>query len=365
MSNYAVIMAGGTGTRLWPMSRIAKPKQFQKLVGDKTLIQETYDRVKRAVPAENIFVSTNTKYEEEIKLQLPYVKSDNFIIEPSKRNTAPALAYVAAEIYRRDKDAIIATLASDHVVANVDVFCEALKTAFEASNKYPDHLILVGIKPTRPDTGLGYIKMGSAKVKIEGEQVFEVDKFLEKPDFATAEKYVQSWEYLWNAAYYFFSAKQLLGWFKDFVPRTHELIAEIDKLKETEGNEETEVKIKELFEKTQDEQFEFAVIEKLDPKKVLVIPADLGWSDIGNWGTLHDVLSESYGSSVVSRGYHLDVDSEKCLVYGADKMIATVGLENIIIVDTPDVLLVANKNKAQDVKKLLDKLKEQGKDLHL
>ncbi|MFH1910188.1 MAG: sugar phosphate nucleotidyltransferase [bacterium] len=361
--NYAVIMAGGTGTRLWPMSRTAKPKQFQDLVTDKSLIQETFDRIRQSVPIKNIYISTNTKYAKEIKKQLPKVKKENFIVEPAKRNTAPALLFLTAEIYRRDEDAVIATLASDHVVHDVEAFSKALTNAFRTAEENPGNLILVGINPTRPDTGLGYIKMGSAKSKVDGEQVFEVDKFLEKPDLKTAEKYLQSWEYLWNAAYYFFSAKQLLEWFKEFVPTTYEIIMEIDKLQKLgKGNDK---KIKTLFEKIKDEQFEFAVIEKLDPKKVLVIPADLGWSDIGNWGTLYDVLSEKYGQSVVSRGNHVDVDSENCLVYGDKKMIATIGLKDIVIVDMQDTILIADKNKAQDIKKILEKLKDEGKNLFL
>jgi len=363
--NYAVIMAGGTGTRLWPMSRTAKPKQFHKLVSDKTLLQETYDRVKKAVELENIYISTNTKYEEEIRAQLPEVKSDNFIIEPAKRNTAPALAFVTAEIMRKDPNAVIATLASDHVVANVDVFTSSVKTAFEAAEKYPDHLILVGINPTRPDTGLGYIKMSSVKATIDEKQVFNVDKFLEKPDLETAQKYLQSWEYLWNAAYYFFRGKQLMEWYEKYSPATYKVIKKIDALKKKSGNGATQSEIKKLFESVEDEQFENAIIEQKDFKKVLVIPADLGWSDIGNWGTLHDVLSESYDSSIISRGHHIDVDSEGCLVYGADKLIATVGLKDVMIIDTPDAILIANKSKAQDVKKLLDKFKEEGKHLYL
>lgn len=365
MNHYAVIMAGGTGTRLWPMSRTAKPKQLHKLVSEKTLIQETFDRIKKAVPVENIFISTNNKYEEEIRAQLPDVKPENFIIEPAKRNTGPALLYVAQYIHRRDPKAIIATLASDHVVTNLDGFTNSLKMAFTAAEQNKDHLILVGIKPTRPDTGLGYIKMGSVRNEINGEQVFEVEKFLEKPDLKTAEQYMQSWEYLWNAAYYFFDAEQLIKWFEKFVPETAKAMKEIDKLETAGGNGATQSKIKEIFNKIEDEQFEFAVIEKLDPKQILVIPADLGWSDIGNWGTLHDVLSESHGSSMISRGYHLDVGSEGCLIYGSDKMIATIGLQDIVVIDTEDAILIANKNKAQDVKKMLDRLKEEGKHLYL
>lgn len=236
MSNYAVIMAGGTGTRLWPMSRIAKPKQFHNLVSEKTLIQETYERVKKAVPKENVFISTNTKYEEEIKKQLPDVAPENFIIEPAKRNTAPALTYVTAKILSRDENAIIATLASDHVVNNVDVFANTVKIAFETAEKYPDYLVMVGINPTRPDTGLGYIKMGNVATKIDEEQVFEVDKFLEKPDLETAEKYIQSWEYLWNGAYYFFSGKQMMEWAKKYIPETNTAVEKIIELEKKGGS---------------------------------------------------------------------------------------------------------------------------------
>lgn len=363
--NYAVIMAGGTGTRLWPMSRIAKPKQFHNLVSEKTLIQETYERVKKAVPKENVFISTNTKYEEEIKKQLLGVSEQNFIIEPAKRNTAPALTYVTAKILSRDENAIIATLASDHVVNNVDVFANTVKIAFETAEKYPDYLVMVGINPTRPDTGLGYIKMGNVATKIDEEQVFEVDKFLEKPDLETAEKYIQSWEYLWNGAYYFFSGKQMMEWAKKYIPETNTAVEKIIELEKKGGNGATTAKIKEIFQTVTDEQFENAIIEQKDFKKVLVIPADLGWSDIGNWGTLHDVLSENFNSSNISRGHHIDIGSEGCLVYAGDKMIATIGLKDVVIIDTPDSILISNKNKSQDVKKLLDKLKEEGKHLYL
>lgn len=364
MANYAVIMAGGSGTRLWPMSRKVKPKQLQKLVSDKSLIQETYNRVKKALNPENIFISTNTKYVDEIKKQLPDIPEDNFIIEPAVRNTAPALAYIAFEILRKDKDAVISTIASDHTVNNTDVFAKTIKNAFDAVKKYPDHLVAVGINPTRPDTGLGYIKMGKPKDQLDGSQIFNVQSFVEKPDKKTAEKYLQSWEYLWNGAYYFFSAKQLLNWIKKYRPKMYKTFNKIEEL-QGEPTGANQSKIKELFESLEDEQFEYAVVSQKDFKKVLVIPADLGWSDIGNWGTLHDVLSENYSTGMISRGYHIDVESEGCLVYGADKMIATLGLEDTIVIDTPDVILIANKNKAQDVKKLLEKLKEEGKHLYL
>jgi len=365
MSHYAVIMAGGTGTRLWPMSRKSKPKQLHNLVSDKTLIQETYDRVIKAVPKESIFISTNPKYIEEIKKQLPEVPEENYIIEPSARNTGPALLYLAMTIKRKDPEAVIATIASDHVVNNIDVFVRSIKIAFKTAEKYPDHLVAVGINPTKPETGLGYIKIGTVKDIVDEQQVFNVEKFVEKPDLKTAEKYLQSWEYLWNAAYYFFKADSLWSWFKKYRPKMVEKLDKINRLIDEGGNGVTQSKIKELYDSLDDEQFENAIIEQKDFKKVLVIPADLGWSDIGNWGTLFDVLSENYGTLMISRGYHIDVDSDGCLVYGNSKMIATLGLKDIIVIDTPDVILIANKHKAQDIKKLLSKLKEEGKHLYL
>ncbi len=363
--NYAVIMAGGTGTRLWPMSRKSKPKQLQNLVSEKSLVQETFLRLKKALPVENILVSTNPDYVEEIQKQLKEIPKENYIVEPAKKNTLPAFGFLAKNILKRDKDAIIATIASDHVVQNVDVFANTVKAAFDAVKKYPDHLVAVGINPTRADTGLGYIKMGKSKDEILGEKVFEVDQFSEKPDKKTAEKYLQSWQYLWNGAYYFFKASTMNDWVKKYTPQTNRKLSKVVKILSEKTNGASRTESKKVFETIKDEQFENAVVEQQDFKKVLVIPAELGWSDIGNWGTLLDVLSEAHGSSMVSRGYHIDIGSDGCLVYGSDKMIATLGLKDIIVIDTPDVFFIANKNNAQDVKLLLDKLKSEGKHLYL
>ena len=363
--NYAVIMAGGTGTRLWPMSRKAKPKQLQSLVSGKSLVQETFSRLKKAVPGKQILVSTNPDYLEELQKQLPEIPEENFIVEPAKRNTGPALTFIALALLQKDKDAVIATIASDHVVQNADVFANTVKAAFKAVEKYPDHLVAVGINPTKPDTGLGYIKMGDAKDDILDEKVFKVDSFVEKPDKKNAEKYLQSWQYLWNGAYYFFKASTMKDWAKLYVPQTYKNLEKAVKIIAENNNGKSNSEAKKIYEKVKEEQFENAVIEQKDFKKVLVIPAELGWSDIGNWGTLLDVLSEAHDSKMISRGYHIDIGSEGCLVYGSDKMIATLGLKDAIIIDTPDVFFVANKNSAQDVKLLLEKLKSEGKHLYL
>lgn len=363
--NYAVIMAGGTGTRLWPMSRKSKPKQFHNLVSDKTLLQETFDRVKKALPVEQIYISTNAQYEDEIKKQLSLVPSSNYIIEPAKRNTGPALGLIAQTILRKDKDAIVITIASDHTVQNVDVFVNTLKVAFKALGKYPDYLGTVGINPSRPDTGLGYIKMGRQLDDIDGESIFKVQKFVEKPNLATAQRYAQSWEYLWNGGYFCFRADQMLLWLKKYRPNTYKLLQDYERIEVGKQSGSKRSKLQSIFSKIKDEPIEPAIIEQKDFNKVLVIPADLGWSDVGSWSTLYDVLSNQYGSKIISRGYHIDYGSSGTMVYAGEKMIATIGLKDIIIIDTPDSLMIASKDKASDVKKLLEKLEEEGKYVYL
>lgn len=354
---YAVIMAGGAGTRLWPMSRKNLPKQLQKLVSEKTLIQETFDRIAKALPAARIFVSTNTDCVGEIKNQLPDIPAENYIIEPEARNTAPAIGYIATFIGKRDPKAIVATIASDHSVQNEVEFVSALNTGYDAIEKNPEYLGTVGLKPTRPDTGLGYIKMGD-QMPDHGTKIYKVEKFVEKPDLATAKKYLKSWGYLWNASYFIWRADTLLSWYEKHLPETAKAL---ERIGEAIGTEQFNDVLKIEFAKTDKEPIDTAIVEKLD--KVLVVPADLGWSDIGNWSALFDIMGN--GETVISRGEHIDHDSENILVYGDQKLVATVGLKDIIVVDTGDVILVANRHRAQEVKELIDGLKTQGKEKYL
>ena len=357
---YAVIMAGGSGTRLWPMSRQASPKQFQKLVSDKTLIQETYSRVKKLLPVKQIYIATTEKYKNLVIEQLPEVDEERIFLEPAQRNTSPAFGLVALHITAKDPDAIIATVASDHVVTNNEEFVSTFKAAYMAVAKYPHKLVAVGINPDKPDTGLGYIKMGAEVGKVDGKAAYEIDSFVEKPDLKTAQKYIKSWQYLWNAAYYFWKAKDMIKWIDDARPRVMKGLKKIVELQKEPGNQ---AKIKEIYEKFENEQIEYSVVEKLG--KVIVIPADLGWSDVGTWGTLQEVLSGQFGTPVVARGHHIDHESTNILVYARDKMVATVGLKDVIIVDSPDAMLVVSKDRAQDIKALLDRVKSEGKHLYL
>lgn len=347
--NYAVIVAGGSGTRLWPLSRRNLPKQMQKFVTDKTLIDETVERLLGFVPVENIYISTTENFGSKIKEILPMIPEDNIIIEPIARGTTAAFALFTTRIYQRDPEAVIFSLASDHAVTDIDKFQHTMLDAFNYVTDHPKTIALVGIKPTRPDTGLGYIKTRKI-IQERPYLVFEVDKFIEKPSHEVAKKYVESGEYYWNAAYYCFKAKTLIQAYKDADPS---IIDSIDSYLKS-GNVDD-------FMKAPDKVHEIEIIDStIYP--LAIIPADFAWSDIGNWQALHELLANLEGKSLVAHGSrHIDINSSNCLILSQeDKLVASVGLDNIVVVETPDVLLVLNKEQPQEIKQLLEQLKDQG-----
>jgi len=347
-------MAGGTGTRLWPLSRKNKPKQFQSLISEKTLLQETYDRVKKILPENQIFISATPEYETEILKELPNLPKDHCILEPSARNTTAAHGFIAFHLLHIDKDAIFTTLPSDHAIQDVDAFVKATKTCFSTIEKYPDHLITLGITPTRPETGLGYIKIGKEFDLINDEQIYHIDSFVEKPDLETARKYIANWGYLWNSANYMARADVLLGWIKKYRPSIHKLLEQVDQLVIKNPKDP---KVKQTYDLIDKEQLADSVVEQPDCPS-LVIPVNLGWDDVGNWGAIYDLISKSKKINMITKGPVIDHESNNCLVYGDKKLIATLGLENIIIIDTPDALFVTTREQSQYIKDLIAKLDE-------
>lgn len=362
--SYIVIMAGGSGTRLWPLSRKKNPKQFQSFISEKTLIQETFDRASQVVPKENIFVSTTKKYKPLVQEQLPDIAESRLILEPKSRNTAPAIALVAATITEYDKDAVVATIASDHAIENPEEFVKTIDIALTTVAKNRDKLIVVGINPTRPDTGLGYIKLGQEFAAAEGRRIFVVDAFQEKPDLATAEKYLSSWEYLWNAGYFIFAAESFAKWTEQYSPPLYQTIEKIIEHKNSSAPDEKIVET--LYAETPSEPIDTLIVEKLSSGQRLVIPSSIKWNDIGGWETLYGFLSEKNGEKMITRGKHFDIDSQNSLIYGDKKLIATIGLEDIIVVDTEDAILIARRDQiSTKIKKLLEKLKENGEEKYL
>ena len=334
--HYAVVVAGGSGTRLWPLSRQNLPKQMQALMSDKTLIQETVERLRGVVPPENVFVSTTQNYRDKIHELLPDIAIENIIVEPVARGTSAAFALLANHLHAKDPDAIVFTLASDHAIAKVDKFRKTVQDCFAFIEANPGRLAIVGIKPTRPDTGLGYIKV--REQLQDAPPVFVAEKFVEKPSHDVAQAYVDSGEYYWNAAYYCFAASTLLAAYEDADPR---LVAAAREYAAT-GDVEAYLKAPEKVHE----------IEVIDSGKypLAVVPADFTWSDIGNWVALHKVLSEILGGDLVTRGTgpHIDVNSVSYLVHNtSDRVVATAGLDNIVIVATDEAVFVVNMNQLE------------------
>lgn len=347
---YAVVVAGGSGTRLWPLSRRNLPKQMQKFIGDKTLIDETVDRLTGLIPKENIFISTTGNYGAKIKELLPEIPADNIIVEPVAKGTPAAFALFARTIHRKDPDATIFSLASDHAVTGVDQFQQTLSDAYDYIESNPSNIALAGIKPTHPDTGLGYIKTES--IVQQEPLVYSVEKYVEKPSLEVAKDYVESGEYYWNAAYYCFKAATLIEAYQEADPA---IINSIDSFLSSGDIEE--------FMSVPVKAHEIEIINTAKYPLTL-IPADFKWSDIGNWGALHQILAEIGGkdtSNVSNSTHHVDVNSSNCLVFSTDdKLVATVGLNDVIVVSTDDALLVMDKNQPQEIKKLIQSLKDKG-----
>jgi len=358
--DYLVIMAGGSGTRLWPISRNSRPKQFQKIIGDKTLLQNMFSYAKLLLPTKNIFVMAPAVFEQEIRKELPELPSANFFSEPSAKDNGPAVILASARLFAKDNEAYLGILWSDHFIKNPANFKKAFRVAFRAAKEFPDYLITIGVKPTSADTELGYIKIAKEIKEYPEGILYKVAQFKEKPNLALAKKYLSSWEYLWNTGYKIFSAKTLLSEFKRLYPQFKNIVEEIIQVVGSSKEEEVVYKNWQAFPRL---SIEYLLVNKLS--KILVVPADLEWSDIGNWQKLYEVLASESGHHMVVKGHHIGVDNENCLIYAEEKMIATLGLKDLVVVETADVVFIANKQRAQEVKKILAKLKEEGKYFYL
>jgi mannose-1-phosphate guanylyltransferase len=353
-------MAGGSGTRLWPISRQNKPKQFHHFIGDKSLLRETYERLLSSFKPENILVSTIGDYVEEVKRHLPEIKGSNIIVEPSLRGNAPACGLVSAYLDKIDPGASVIFIPSDHMIKDVGLFLDTISFTEKLLQDYPDHIITIGINPTKPDTDLGYIKMESQIVRDKGFSAFSVNKFIEKPTLEKAEQYLSSWEYLWNSGMFIWKVDEFLRKMEKYMPETYQSIM---KIKEVMGTED-EKKIAEIeYKKVEKTSVDYGILEKTND--LMVVPGDFGWSDVGTWGSLLDFFGEVHNTNVITKGNHIGLNNEDCLILSNDKLIATLGLKDVVIVDSPDALLICDRSKSKDVKALLDKLKEEGKYLYL
>ncbi len=344
-----IIMAGGTGTRLWPLSRNSKPKQFQVLFGNETMLQMTVKRLLTHFSLDDIFIATNQQYKEEVLQELPDLPGNHIILEPEKRDTAPAIGLASISVNAQSDEAI-AFLAADHYIHKPQELCHILQIADEFLQQSPEYIITLGITPTAPETGYGYIKYSQESlVENQAISVYEVDAFVEKPDFKTATEYLADGHYVWNSGMFVVQKKTLAAMYQEYLPNTAKILSQIE--------ENTIPDIEELYHQTDAISFDYGIMEKAD--HIAVIPANIGWSDIGSWSALKDILQEETTVTHKGSSQHFDIDSEHILVHShnKDKIIATIGIRDIVIVETEDALLVSHVDKVQYVKQMSALLK--------
>jgi mannose-1-phosphate guanylyltransferase len=352
-NTYAVILAGGGGTRLWPVSRRNHPKQAIPLVEKRSLFQTTIERMSELFPPERIMVVTIRSQAEELCKQAPEIPVENFLLEPEARGTASAIGLAAAVLHQRDPQAVMASLHSDHYIRNQDLFQLLVRVAADVAEH--DYLVTLGITPTYPATVYGYIQRGQPLPEHFGYPVYEVIRFKEKPDESHARRLVSSGDHSWNSGIFFWKVKNILAEFNRQMP---ELFKVLEQTGQAWGSAKQESTLSELWPNLHNETIDYGIME--NARRVAVLPAaGLEWSDLGNWNSLFDVLLPDEDGNIVFSGHHIPVDTSSSLVYGNkdDRLIVTIGVDNLIIVDTGDVLLVCRKDQAVKVRQVVDNLK--------
>lgn len=356
---YVVILCGGGGTRLWPLSRSSTPKQFIELISEETLFEKTLKRAESLVDENHIFIITNEQYLPEVVRLSPNLPSEQIIAEPAKKNTALAMGVAAGIIHAKDPDAVIINLASDHLITNLTEFHNTVLAAAHAAVETAS-IVSIGIRPTFPHPGLGYIHHGD-KLKFESDYpVYQVAGFREKPTVAVASEFLQTGEYYWNANLYTWSAKVILHEFKTLAPKLYQ---HIEAIAQATPQQFANV-LKQEYLHAPEAQIDTAISEKT--QRLVVIPGDFGWSDIGSWNVVHDeATKDEAGNALIEReegAEWIKLETTNSLVSVGRKLVVTIGVDNLMIVDTPDALLITTKGKAQEVKKVVEQLSSLERD---
>lgn len=346
--HYAVIMAGGAGTRLWPAARRESPKQLQRLIFEQPLIAETVQRLTRIYPPERIFIVTASRYADPIREILPTLPSENIISEPVGRNTAAAIALAAFQIARDDPDGVFAVFPADHVILKPEELYRALDFANTLALEH--RVVDIGVPPSHPETGYGYIKLGREIDAREGLEAYEVEGFVEKPDRGTAESYVSAGNYIWNSGMFVWRAGEYLEALQQHLPDTYARLE--GPFRSGDWDELTEA-----YARIEDISVDYAIMERT--ADVVALSVDFGWRDIGDWAALYDMMEhDDHGNAF--DGPHAYIDTENCLILSPKKLVAAVGLRDLIVVDTDNVLLIVPRDRSQEVKALLEEVDERG-----
>jgi mannose-1-phosphate guanylyltransferase len=355
----AFIMAGGSGERFWPLSTKERPKQLLKLVSDKSMIRETVDRILPLISPERIFIGTNIIQAPAVMKELPFLPVENIIIEPAFKDTAAAIGYGATYINKHLKEnkkkLTMIVLASDHLIKNEDNFRKRIETAVDAA-KRDSSIVTLGIKPTKPETGYGYIE-------VDGEcyigEAAKVRRFWEKPNLERAEKYVDAGNYLWNSGMFIFEIQTIFDAMEKHMPKHHETLTEIGEIIGSNYGVNDHIiqgRIKEKFEMFEKMSIDFGIMEKAD--NIKVIPVDFGWNDIGSFSALEDVFDKNENGTICKEANLIEVNSKNNIILGNGKrLIATVGIKDTVVVETDNSILVCHKDEAQNIKKILKAIK--------
>lgn len=353
MEKYAVIMAGGGGTRFWPLSRQNMPKQLLNLSGNDVMINETIKRISSVIKLENILIVTNRNQKEIIKnVILDGLPDENLLFEPEGRNTAPCVAYAALVIEARCRDAVMCVLPSDHFIADEEGFRRILSKAFDAAEQ-TGKLVTIGIKPSFPSTGYGYIRNNSAEPgKKDG--ICEVAEFIEKPNSEKAMEYFRDGSYFWNSGMFAWKVSTILEGFERFLPRLYNKISKLRK-HISEGTEQDAISA--VYSELQSISIDFGILERSND--VLMIRGDFGWNDAGSWDVLGMIYPTDENGNII-RARHVGINTKDSIIYSNNRLIATINIEGFIIADAGDSLLICPRNKAQDVKNIVELLKKSG-----
>jgi mannose-1-phosphate guanylyltransferase len=359
MKVFAVLMAGGVGTRFWPRSRRKTPKQVLDIIDHETLIQATFKRLRGLVPVSRIFMVTNAAQKVVISQQLPRLKKENYIIEPFGRNTAPCIGLAASIIQQIDANAGMVVLPADHLISDVKEFQQVIKQAVKYAEE-TESLVTLGISPTFPASGYGYIQMGSKVKSFNGHSIFKVKTFAEKPNRETAMRFLESGDFLWNSGMFIWKASTILKEIEDKLP---ELSEGLNKIKKHFNKADLINVIEDVYLRIRDISIDYGVMQTA--QHVCVIPTNMGWNDVGSWEVVYDISEKDKNKNAGDFRQLNQFESSDNYIFAPDKLVALVGIKNLIVVDTGDVLLICRKNRSQDVKEIVEQLKKSGLDEYL
>ncbi|MBR4920148.1 MAG: mannose-1-phosphate guanylyltransferase [Prevotella sp.] len=346
INNHLVIMAGGVGSRFWPMSTAEHPKQFIDVLGvGRTLLQLTVDRFESIIPKENVWVVTNQKYADIVSTQLPDMPHSHILCEPCRRNTAPCIAYVSWRIKSSDPKANIVVTPSDHIVMNVNEFRRVISESMDFTSD-SDAIVTLGMKPSRPETGYGYIQAALSSNSLRNKEIFRVDSFREKPDLETAKQYISKNNYFWNAGIFIWNVNTIVNAFRIYQPTMAKIF---ESLLPIYGTEKEQPEIDRLFPECENISVDYAIMEKAE--EIFVYPADFGWSDLGTWGSLQqNTKKDLYGNACIGQNITV-VETHNCMIHTTqEKKVVIQGLEGYIVAENNDTLLICKLSEEQRIK---------------